>query len=247
MITDLQITSKWYINDIPRADVVAPWQLPNLDTINMKPDMSNQIRYKLNSYGYRDIEWTESDLNDSIWCVGHSDTMGMGVEHTETWSYRLGSLTKSKTVNLGIAGASYDTFSRVIGSGLSKYKPKTIIIQGTTPERKEYITQDFQQLVLPSFTRDMLPHDNVWKYTDNVTEQYEFERNINLIQYACIANNVQLIMFDLPDRWDYIKLYPAKDNLHIGPYIHEQISQWLFSKYLSNGANPTGLPSDIAM
>jgi len=233
MITDLQITSDWYINGIPPANIVAPWQLPNLDAINMKPDMSNQIRYKLNNYGYRDREWTDSDLNDSIWCVGHSDTLGMGVLDTETYCHKLGLLSNTPTINLGIAGASYDTFSRIIGSGLKKYKPRAIIIQSTTHGRKEYITETFQQLVLPNFTKDMLPHDDVWKHSDHVTEEYDCERNINLIQYACKANDVKLIMFDIPNRWDLIKQYPAADNLHIGRYIHDQISQYLYQKILS--------------
>lgn len=233
MIENLKVSSSWYVDGIPDARVVAPWQTANLDTINMKPDMSNQIRYKLNSYGYRDTEWTEQDLNNSIWCVGHSDTMGMGVQYDETWSYKLAQLTNIKTINLGIAGGSYDTFSRIIGSGLKKYKPKYIVVQGTTRERKEYITKDFQQLVLPSFTKDMLPHNDVWRYTDSVTEEYEFERNINLIQYACIASDVKLIMFDLPNRWDLIKVHPAADNLHIGKQIHEDISYYVNDCILS--------------
>ena len=232
MIENLNVTSNWYINGIPNANIVAPWQSPNLNAINMKPDISNLISYKLNSYGYRDTEWTDDELSNSEWCVGHSDTLGMGVQHEETWCYRLGLLANIKTINLGIAGASYDTFSRIIGSGLKKYKPKYIIIQGTTRERKEYITKNFQQLVLPSFTSDMLPHDDVWRYSDHVTEEYEYERNINLIQYACDAAGVRLIMFDLPNRWDLIRAWPAADNLHIGPYIHDQISSQLNQRIL---------------
>lgn len=233
MITDLQITSDWYTNGIPPANIVAPWQKPKSDKINMKPDMSNLIRYRLNSYGYRDAEWIDSDLNDSIWCVGHSDTLGMGVPVTDTYCHKLQLLAKTKTINLGIAGASYDTFSRIIGSGLKKYKPKAIVVQSTTHGRKEYITDSFQQLVLPNFTKDMLPHDEVWKHSDYVTEQYDYERNINLIQYACRANDVKLIMFDLPNRWELIKEHPASDNLHIGEHIHEQISQYLYQQLLS--------------
>jgi hypothetical protein len=229
MITSLQITSEWFSNGIPRTALVAPWQPANLNSNTMRPDFSGKVHYSTNSLGYRDTEWTDSDLNDSVWCVGHSDTMGLGVDIQSTYQIKLQSLLATRTINLGIAGASYDTFSRVIASGLKRYKPKHIILQATTKERKEYITDDFKQLVLPSFPTTMLPHNDVWRYSDESTATYDFERNISLIQYACEASNVKLTMFDLPNRWDLIKSDPAHDNQHIGPKTHTMISEYLYS------------------
>lgn len=235
MITELKITNKYFLDGIPSANFFAPWQTPNLDTINMKPDLSNMVHYKLNSLGYRDQEFTPELLNNSIWCIGHSDTMGMGVDYKDTWPSLLKTLGHN-TVNLGIAGASYDTFSRIVSSGLKIYKPKTIVLQATTKERKEYVSNDFKQVVLPNFPRDMLPHDDVWKYSDESTEDYLFERNMNLIKYACDSVNVKLISFDIPQRWDYIKQYPAYDNQHIGPEIHKQISLYVDNLIVSGNS-----------
>lgn len=216
MIEQLKLTNKWFVEGISPAYLLAPWQQNGI------------VTGSLNSLGYRDVEFNDN-LNDSIWCMGHSDVLGMGVDEHETWCRRLEKLTNIKTINLGIAGASYDTISRTITSGLKKYKPRTIIVQNTTKERKEYITSDFQQIVLPNFPKDKLPHDDVWRYSDDETATYDFERNVNLIESVCKANNVKLIMFDIPDRWDLIKQYPATDNEHIGPKIHEDISLYLYS------------------
>lgn len=225
MIVDLQITSEHFKPGIPRPGKWAPWHKENTTITTMFPDLSGKTSYTFNSLGYRDKEWTDDDINNSIWCVGHSDTMGMGVDIQDRYSSKL----IYPTINLGIAGASYDTFSRVISNGLLKYKPKTIILQSTTKERKEYITDDFQQLVLPSFPKELLPHKDVWKYSDDSTATYDFERNISLIKYACKATNTRLIMFDITDRWEHIKLDPAYDNQHIGPRTHTMISDYLNS------------------
>jgi len=230
MIEQLQITNKWFTEGIPPAYITAPWQEPNSDKNTMRPDLTGKVNYRLNSLGYRDLEFSDNMLNNSIWCVGHSDVLGMGVDEPETWCRRLEELTGNQTVNLGIAGASYDTIARVITSGLKKYKPTLIIVQNTTMERKEYISEDFQQIVLPNFPKDMLPHNDVWKYSDNETAIYDYERNLNLIQSACKANNVRLIMFNIPDRWDLIKQFPAHDKEHIGPKVHEDIANYLIAQ-----------------
>lgn len=223
MITNLQITSDWFSSGIPRTDLVAPWQKPNSVSDTMYPDLSGKTTYRLNSLGYRDIEFTDSILNNSVWCVGHSDTMGMGVDIQDRYSSKL----NYPTVNLGIAGASYDTLARVIANGLNMYKPLHIVVQATTKERKEYITDDFKQLVLPSFSKDMLPHNDVWRYSDDSTSTYDFERNVTLIKYACKAVDVKLTMFEVTDRWEHIRLDPAYDNQHIGPKTHTMISDYL--------------------
>lgn len=228
MIKDIHVTNNWYIKGIPLANVFAPWQQPNTISDTMEPDLSGKVEYRLNNYGYRDEYWIEDDFNDSIWCVGHSDTLGMGVRYEDTYCSLL--RTHYKTINLGIAGASYDTFGRVISSGLGKYKPKAIILQGTTKERKEYLTKDFQQLILPSFPRRLLPHKDVWRHSDEVTDEYNFERNMQLIKLSTELYNIPLITFDFDDRWDLIKKYPAYDNYHIGPEIHKTVSVELLER-----------------
>lgn len=223
---DFTIETKWFGSGIPPANLLAPWQKPLLDTNIMYPDESGKVHYKLNSLGYRDKEWTDDVLNNSIWCVGHSDVFGMGVEEDQTWCRHLQNLSGIDTVNLGIAGASWDTIARTIVCGLKTYRPKNIIIQATTPDRKEFITEKFQQIVLPSLPNNMLPHKNVWADHDNETSQYQIEKNIELIK----AVYKDVIIFNIPNRWDLIRQDPAADNQHIGAATHLQVSQYLVQR-----------------
>jgi hypothetical protein len=189
--------------------------------------MSGVIQYQTNSKGYRDIEWLEEDLNNSIWCLGHSDVFGVGVELSATWPTVLEQLSGFKTVNLGVVGGSWDTIARIVFSGLSVYKPKHIFIQATTKERREYISDNFQSTVLPSMPDNMLPHKEVWKYIDDTNSEYGYEKNIALITSACKAAGVNVYIFEFTDRWDIIRKDPAVDLQHIGPSTHAKVADYL--------------------
>lgn len=214
----------WFASGIPNANLVAPWQSPNLNTNTMYPDETGTIQYILNSKGYRDVEWQGMD---GVWCIGHSDVFGIGVDVEQTWPRLIGGM------NLGIAGASWDTISRTICSGLSMHTPSCIIIQSTTKERKEFISNSKCQVVLPNMPTELLPHKEIWKYSDDTSEQYSYEKNLALIILACRANNIKLIMFELEDRWESIRQDPAVDNQHIGPATHSKIAEYL-KQQLSN-------------
>jgi hypothetical protein len=211
----------WFNSGIPNAYDFAPWQKANLTTDIMYPDETGLIKYKLNSKGYRDTEWTDADLNNSIWCVGHSDVFGIGVDADKTWPSLISG------INLGIAGAAWDTFARTISSGLAVYKPRCIVIQATTKERKEYVSEKCQQVVLPSMPAYLLPHKEIWKYSDDVAEQYAYEKNLAFIIAECRAHGVELIIFDLDNRWELIKQDSAVDKQHIGVATHKQIAEFI--------------------
>lgn len=229
MIEKLSVPYKWFNNGIPDAALFAHWQSANLDTKIMWPDTTGSIHYKLNSKGYRDKEWSEDILNNSVWCIGHSDVFGLGVDKEFIWP----SLISFPTVNLGINGAAWDTISRIVSSGLSVYSPKSIVIQSTTKERKEYITKELQQIVLPSMPAHLLPHENIWRYEDDTTLDYLQEKNVALIRWACKAAGVPLLIFELPNRWDLIRQDPAVDQQHPGIKTHRMIAEWV-NDQLSN-------------
>lgn len=216
----ITLPKDWFSNGLPNAYLIAPWQKANITTDLMYPDETGTVKYKLNSKGYRDKEWSSDELN-GIWCIGHSDVFGIGVDADKTWASLISG------INLGIAGASWDTIARTISSGLAQHTPKCIIVQATTKERKEYITQHRSQVVLPSMPKNLLPHNDLWKHSDDTTDQYSYEKNLALIVSSCQAHNVKLIMFDLEDRWATIKQDPAVDGQHIGVNTHQEIASYL--------------------
>ena len=221
------VDAKWFGAGIPPADKVAPWQPAFLNTNIMYPDETGEINYQLNSLGYRDTEWTNENLNNSIWCVGHSDVFGIGISLEDTWCKQLASTSGIDTINLGIAGASWDTIARTIVCGLKTHKPKFIAIQATTKDRREYITNDRQQIVLPNMDGDRQVDLNFWKFVDEENSQYSLEKNITIIELACKAAGVEYIIFDFYDRWDTIKKYPAVDGQHIGIVPHKEIAAYI--------------------
>ena len=218
---------QWFESGIPPAHLIAIEQQPNLETKEIYPDLSNTIWYNFNQLGYRDKNWSDDDINRSIWCVGHSDVLGVGVENYETWTRRLEVLTNNKTINLGSNGASWDTIARIISSGLKKYRPKKIIIQATTAVRREFVSHTIQRNLIPHLPESYLPYKDFWKHIDDESNQYSLEKNMCLIEQASKLAGVDVFIFDLKDRWAMIKDDPAKDGQHIGKNIHAGIAEYL--------------------
>jgi|694.fasta_scaffold40252_2 hypothetical protein len=121
------------------------WQFSGLDHINNCLDKDHflsypyDIIYKYNSRGFRDQEWpiSESDLRNSIWCVGDSFTVGLGSPREHTWPFLLQQQTNTRTINISMDGASNEWISRQVQLILSLHKPGTIVIQWSYIHRRE--------------------------------------------------------------------------------------------------------------
>ncbi len=231
IISDKKISKVWFEDVIPLANKTASWQTPNFDSFEMYPDLTKTVHYKLNSFGYRDIEWTEDSINNSIWCLGHSDVFGIGVHLNETWCKKIENKLNVATLNLGINGASWDTISRVLCSMSKKYKPRAIIIMSTTDERREFVNDKSKTIVLPFLPEEKMPYKNFYDHIDDTNNQYNLEKNLQLITLICQSLKVPYKIFEVIDRWDLIKKYPAADKMHIGSAIHEMISEELIKWY----------------
>lgn len=230
MVEKFSVDNHWFNSGLPKADVTAPWQIPNLKTNKMYPDDSGTVSYELNSLGYRDKEWTDWDLENSVWCIGNSDTFGTGILVDNTWVKQLEKISPYKTVNLGINGASWDTIARVVSSGLKDRQPQAIVIQATTLDRREYITNNLQQIVLPSLPEEMFSDQQFWKYVDDTNSRYSLEKNLALIDTACRAAGVKYFIFSIANRWERVKKDPAADNQHLGAATHLEIAKQLLNE-----------------
>ena len=76
----------------------------------------------------------------------------------------------------------------------------------------------------------MQPDIKFWKYVDTENNRYSIEKNLCLIDAACKSAGVEYFIFDLPNRWDLIRLDPAADNQHIGVVTHRQIYEQLLDQ-----------------
>ena len=99
------------------------------------------INYKFNKYGYRDHEWPKA-LEDVIWCVGDSATMGVGQPFEESWPQILQKKTGKTCINLGEAGCSNDTISLRVQEICKLYNPKLVIVMWSFFSRRRIGNQN---------------------------------------------------------------------------------------------------------
>ena len=121
------------------------WNESGLDRLDKCPDVNHfknyphQIVYNYNSRGFRDAEWpaTAEELQDSIWCVGDSFTVGLGSPLTHTWPNILQSKTNKRCINVSMDGASNKWIARKVLEIINTIQPKIIVIQWSYIQRDE--------------------------------------------------------------------------------------------------------------
>lgn len=94
------------------------------------------VTYNYNSRGFRDTEWPVS-LNESIWCIGDSFTVGLGAPYNHTWPAILAHSTKQRTINVSMDGASNNWIARQTAKIIKEVAPKNIVILWSYVERRE--------------------------------------------------------------------------------------------------------------
>lgn len=97
------------------------------------------IEYRYNSRGYRDQEWPTklTELQDAVWCIGDSFTVGIGSPLEHTWPYILQQKTKCRVINISMDGASNEWILRKASTLLKTINPKNIVIHWSYIERRE--------------------------------------------------------------------------------------------------------------
>ena len=99
----------------------------------------HKIDYTYNSRGYRDAEWplTPEELQQAVWCVGDSFTVGIGSPAEHTWPFLLQKELDCRTINISMNGASNEWIVRKAIDIINKIKPKLIIVQWSYIHRAE--------------------------------------------------------------------------------------------------------------
>jgi hypothetical protein len=121
------------------------WNVTGLDNIDKCLDKvhyknyPHQITYKYNSRGFRDQEWPESldELQNSVWCIGDSFTVGIGSPLAHTWVNVLQSRLNQRCINVSLDGASNKWIARKTIDVLNIVRPKLIVIQWSYTHRDE--------------------------------------------------------------------------------------------------------------
>lgn len=96
-----------------------------------------EISYNYNSRGFRDDEWPTENLQDCIWCIGDSFTVGIGVEYDHIWPQILQKKLQKRTINISLRGASNNWIARHAFSIIKEIKPKYLVIHWSYLHRRE--------------------------------------------------------------------------------------------------------------
>jgi hypothetical protein len=97
------------------------------------------VEYRYNSRGFRDAEWPGSDqeLQQAIWCIGDSFTVGLGNAQSHTWPAVIQRRTNTRTVNISMDGASNAWIARQARQVLEHIQPQHCVIQWSFLHRTE--------------------------------------------------------------------------------------------------------------
>lgn len=232
------ISDNFLSNQWPMANHTAPWHPISTTTQDWIMKHSTPTDYYFNQFGYRDRNWTSQDLNNSIWCIGDSQTVGMGVEHSKIWSSALSKLLELPTINLGIAGASNDTITRTLVSALQFAVPKAVLCLLSAPNRREILNDQDSITLMPTslkyFSKVVSANafEQYLNSTDVKSDYVNRDKNILIMENICKSKNVPILIFDFNIRVSELaKSYDiAADGLHIGSKIHQDIADFCSNK-----------------
>lgn len=121
------------------------WQYSGIDSPEYNLDSEHflnyphAISYRYNSRGFRDQEWPHSleQLQNCIWCVGDSFTVGVGQPIQHIWPQRLSAKTGLRTINVSMDGASNQWISRTAQDIIQQIAPKHLVIMWSYTHRRE--------------------------------------------------------------------------------------------------------------
>lgn len=94
------------------------------------------ISYQYNDRGFRDCNWP-NNLQDSIWCIGDSFTVGLGTPFDKTWTQVLKQITNIATINIAMDGASNQWIARKAIDILNEVSPKIMVLMWSYAHRRE--------------------------------------------------------------------------------------------------------------
>lgn len=117
------------------------WQYSGMDSPDLCANKTHfrryphTVEYHYNSRGFRDAEWPDS-VEDCVWCIGDSFTVGLGAPREHTWSYILGKQLGKRTLNVSMDGAS-NTWIRRQAVQILELDPELLILQWSYITRRE--------------------------------------------------------------------------------------------------------------
>lgn len=95
------------------------------------------ISYSYNTRGFRDEEWPTENLENNIWCIGDSFTVGLGSPINHTWVKVLENKSQIRTINISMDGASNHWITNKALKIFKEVSPKNVVIMFSYLHRRQ--------------------------------------------------------------------------------------------------------------
>jgi hypothetical protein len=193
------------------------------------------VSYDVNSDGYRELEFSTINWNDSVVIFGCSHVFGIGLAQEETLSARLSQLLGVPVVNMGIGASSiYHAFYNQVCLKEMGVCPRAIVNVWTSHHRLAEWRSDSALKLGPWSPHNQSKLFAAWNLTEDNPAGYA-----NLIYRAAKAMHndtpqYHMTFFDhVAEALDvdfYHSIDKARDLIHVGPQTILMAAQKIIDK-----------------
>jgi hypothetical protein len=164
------------------------WDESGIDSLAYAKDVNyfknypHNVSYNHNSRGFRDQEWPEdSQLQNAVWCLGDSFTVGLGCEITHSWPQVLQSTINSRTINVSMDGASNMWIARKAIELIQTVAPKNIVILWSYFHRREEANDYPDEMRRIFGTKDATDKDDLLNFVECASSVMSHANSTNVI------------------------------------------------------------------
>jgi len=185
-------------------------------------DYPHKVEYQYNSRGFRDSEWPESfdELQNAIWCVGDSFTVGIGSPYEFTWPQVLAKASGRRCINISMDGASNNWISRRAQQIIQEVNPTHMVVLWSYFHRRESpdttLSDEARKLYFEKFNLDL---DDLKDFIDCYTNLKNCAAGTNIFNgiiphSGLLGNHMTKSWHDIKDpSWpEFIPTTPAEFN-----------------------------------
>ena len=196
------------------------------------------VTYEFNNLGYRcHYDYHSEDLKskNNILCVGDSDIFGPYKNYDTLWPQLLQKkLPEFNIINLGMPDWASDTMARVVACSIKELlqSVKYVLLLWPNDNRREFVNKSYSKIVGNQAVTDV-PYMEYWDYIDWVSNNYNTQKNSNLITWCCQANSTEFFPL-LIVKNNKLNIFDGEgDNFGkgvYGPDTHVALCEYFFKK-----------------
>lgn len=193
-----------------------------------------RVNYNFNSRGFRDSEWPSElkELQNAVWCVGDSFTVGIGQPFDHIWPQVLQNNINKRTISVAMDGASNQWIARQAQQIAQHIQPVNMVIMWSYFHRREHpdsVLTDEDRRMHYCDDRTVSWQQDIQNFNNCLSLLENFGTNIlhSFVPYsiALLGNTIDYL--NLKGIGEIHQLDKARDGLHFGIETSQQISSLL--------------------